>query len=76
MRVTQVIVLLFVLASASSCTLEPLDNTWFGASPPLEAVDFAGYGSGPNQTVVVQGWDTRKNDWANRVKISFPPVGN
>ena len=62
MRVTQVALLLFVLASASSCTLEPLDNTWFGASPPLEAVDFIGFGSLPNQTVVIEGFDKRMND--------------
>jgi hypothetical protein len=61
MRVTHVALLLFVLCSASSCTLEPLDNTTFGSSLPLEAIDFIGFGSLPNQTVVIQGFDKRMN---------------
>ena len=64
MRVTHVALLLFVLCSASSCTLEPLDSTTFGSSPPLEAVDFVGFGSLPNQTVVIEGFDKALNDGA------------
>jgi hypothetical protein len=74
MRVTQVTMLLFVLCSASSCTLQPLDNTTFGASPPLEAVDFVGFGSLPNQTVVIQGFDKRTNGWVRIATVQTASV--
>jgi hypothetical protein len=60
MRVTQVTILLFVLASASACTLQPLNNTF---PPDLNSVDFSGFGWRPNQTVEIQGFDTRTNNW-------------